>query len=102
LSENESRDLCLHKPPLHEMAILEGGDQDLLRLWNLVAELSEEINRNRTLAVSLYTQASNVKVCLANVVGSWLLLTRGVESGYPFSDGVCAASVSLVSSRDTP
>jgi len=44
------------------MTILDGGDdQELLRLWALIAELSEELNQNRTLAVSLYSQANNVK-----------------------------------------
>jgi hypothetical protein len=45
------------------MTILDGGDDELLRLWALIAELSEELNQNRALAVSLYSQASNVKVC---------------------------------------
>jgi hypothetical protein len=44
------------------MAILDGSDQELVRLLNVVAELSEELTQNRTLAVSLYTQATNAKV----------------------------------------
>ena len=46
------------------MTIVEGSgtDQELMRLWSLIAELSEELNQNRSLAVSLYSQATNVKV----------------------------------------
>ena len=38
------------------------GDQEILRLWGIIGELSEELSRNRALSVSLYGQVGNVKV----------------------------------------
>ncbi|KAL0960999.1 hypothetical protein HGRIS_005992 [Hohenbuehelia grisea] len=43
------------------MIISEHQDQDLMQLWALIGELSEQLNQNRSLAVSLYAQANNVK-----------------------------------------
>ncbi|KAH8824892.1 hypothetical protein DL96DRAFT_1500342 [Flagelloscypha sp. PMI_526] len=37
------------------------ADNELTRLWGLITELSEELNRNRHLAVSLYTDTGNIK-----------------------------------------
>ncbi|RDB17913.1 hypothetical protein Hypma_000929 [Hypsizygus marmoreus] len=42
------------------MAVLENNDQ-LGQLWTLIQELSEQLNQNRSLSVSLYTQAGNIK-----------------------------------------
>lgn len=36
-------------------------DNDLLKLWALVAELSEQLNNNRTMTAALQAQASQVK-----------------------------------------
>jgi hypothetical protein len=44
--------------------ILENGEYDLTKLFGLIAELGESLNENRNLSVALYTQATNVKVCL--------------------------------------
>jgi hypothetical protein len=44
------------------MTILEGAEQEMMRLWGLVAELSEQLSQNRSLSVSLYGQVGNVKV----------------------------------------
>lgn len=44
------------------MAVLENGDQDLMQLWGLITELSEQLNQNRSVSVSLYAQADNIKV----------------------------------------
>ncbi|KAF5360729.1 hypothetical protein D9756_004782 [Leucocoprinus leucothites] len=41
--------------------ILENGEYDLSKLFALIAELGESLNENRSLAVALYTQATNVK-----------------------------------------
>jgi len=47
------------------MALLsEEMDSDLLRLWGLVAELSEQLNANRAMTAALQSQASQAKVCL--------------------------------------
>lgn len=63
----------------YTMTILDGGDdQELLRLWALIAELSEELSQNRTLAVSLYSQANNVKVCFDHL--------HPLELGHPHSN----------------
>lgn len=43
------------------MAVLENGDQDLMQLWGLITELSEQLNQNRSVSVSLYAQADNIK-----------------------------------------
>lgn len=45
--------------------ILENGEYDLSKLFALIAELGESLNENRSLSVSLYAQATNVKVCVA-------------------------------------
>ncbi|SRR5258708_7762014 len=45
------------------MALLsEEMDSDLLRLWNLIHELSEQLNNNRAIATSLQLQAAQAKV----------------------------------------
>lgn len=37
------------------------ADNELGQLWTLIIELSDELNKNRHLAVSLYTETSNIK-----------------------------------------
>jgi hypothetical protein len=44
------------------MAVLDNNDQDLMQLWGLIQELSEQLNQNRSVSVSLYAQAGNIKV----------------------------------------
>ncbi|KII86887.1 hypothetical protein PLICRDRAFT_113936 [Plicaturopsis crispa FD-325 SS-3] len=45
------------------MAIVElSADQEMSRLWGIIAELGEQLSRNRALSVQLYTQAGQVKV----------------------------------------
>jgi hypothetical protein len=45
------------------MAILEpGGEHDLMQLWSLITELSEQLNQNRSMSVSLYGLAGKIKV----------------------------------------
>lgn len=45
------------------MALLsEEMDSDLLRLWSLINELSEQLNNNRVIAASLQQQAAQAKV----------------------------------------
>jgi len=48
--------------------ILENGEYDLSKLFALIAELGESLSENRSLAVASYTQATNVKVNMINVV----------------------------------
>ncbi|KAJ7600952.1 hypothetical protein C8J56DRAFT_911685, partial [Mycena floridula] len=44
------------------MTILENSsDHDLMSLWGIITELSEQLNQNRSLAVSLYAQAGGLK-----------------------------------------
>ncbi|KAF8916995.1 hypothetical protein CPB85DRAFT_232364 [Mucidula mucida] len=43
------------------MTILESNDQDLMQLWNLILELSEQLNQNRQLSVSLHSQVGSAK-----------------------------------------
>ena len=38
------------------------AEQDLLRLWSTIGELSEDLSRNRALSVALYNQVGNAKV----------------------------------------
>lgn len=47
---------------LMQKMILENGEYDLSKLFALIAELGESLNENRSLSVSLYAQANNVKV----------------------------------------
>ncbi|KAG6878916.1 hypothetical protein C0992_006662 [Termitomyces sp. T32_za158] len=42
------------------MAVLESNDQ-LGQLWSLIQELSEQLNRNRSVSVSLLAQAGSIK-----------------------------------------
>ena len=35
---------------------------ELNHLWQLITELSEQLNENRSLSVSLYTTAADIKV----------------------------------------
>lgn len=45
------------------MTILDGSaEQDLVRLWALIAELSEQLTQNRSVAVALYGQVGGIKV----------------------------------------
>lgn len=50
------------------MAVLDNNDQDLMQLWAMITELSEQLNQNRNLSVALYGQAGNIKVC-AKIIG---------------------------------
>jgi len=43
------------------MTILDNSEQDLLQLWSLIAELSDQLNQNRSLSVSLHAQAGSIK-----------------------------------------
>jgi hypothetical protein len=43
------------------MAVLESADQ-MGQLWALIQELSEQLNQNRSMSVSLLAQADKTKV----------------------------------------
>jgi len=59
--------------------ILENGEYDLSKLFALIAELGESLNENRSLAVSSYTQATNVKVDTMKVVAGKFVHPRSVR-----------------------
>jgi hypothetical protein len=45
------------------MTIIDNAtEQELVRLWGIIGELSEELSRNRALSVTLYDQVGNAKV----------------------------------------
>jgi len=47
------------------MTVLDNSaDQELLRLWSLIGDLSEELSRNRALSVTLYGQVGSAKVSI--------------------------------------
>lgn len=58
------------------MAVLDNNDQDLMQLWSLITELSEQLSQNRSVSVSLYAQAGNIKVNVHRLVSRWKLNTR--------------------------
>jgi hypothetical protein len=63
---SHARSLCVWQKPVNQtsMTILDNNaDQDIMRLWGIIGELSEELNRNRALSVTLYGQVGNLKVC---------------------------------------
>ena len=62
-----------------EQMILENGEYDLSKLFALIAELGESLNENRSLAVSSYTQATNVKVNTMKVVPGKFVHPRSVR-----------------------
>jgi hypothetical protein len=74
------------------MALLsEEMDNDLLRLWALVAELSDQLNNNRAMTAALQAQANQVKVwcnagCHALTCLTSLIITKGqaIHSGTGF------------------
>ena len=79
------------------MALLsEEMDSDLLRLWGLVAELSEQLNANRAMTAALQSQASQAKVCLLCLV----LRVQGAEcsaiqsgTSHPLRHWVCITTL---------
>ena len=47
------------------MAILEPtGENDLTQLWTLITELSDQLNQNRSMSVSLYGLTGKIKVSI--------------------------------------
>lgn len=85
------------------MAIVDSNEYDLVQLWGLITELSEQLSQNRSLSVSLYSLAGNVKVSrLAFFIKQlvffcfYILLTTffGWKDGcYTFADGICPPEV---------
>ncbi|KAF8895432.1 hypothetical protein BD779DRAFT_1499496, partial [Infundibulicybe gibba] len=43
------------------MVVLDNNDQDTTHLWNLITELSEQLNQNRSISVTLNVEATNIK-----------------------------------------
>ena len=47
------------------MAIMDANyDQEMLRLWTIISELSEQLNQHRATASALRNQAEGIKVSL--------------------------------------
>lgn len=47
------------------MAIMEGNyEQEMMRLWAVISEMSEALNQHRAVAASLHAQAGGIKVAL--------------------------------------
>ena len=45
------------------MAIMDpSGDPDVMRVWSMVSELSEQLSQNRSTAVNLHALTDGVKV----------------------------------------
>ena len=75
------------------MAVLDTTDQ-MAQLWGLIQELSEQLNQNRSIAVSLHTQMGNIKVKFLFDTQSCCLSSTYQGSSRAFSDGICSATVS--------
>ena len=68
------------------------AEQDLLRLWSTIGELSEDLSRNRALSVALYNQVGNAKVrqTLVQVGGSFARGDDGPRIKPPIlNQGLC-------------
>jgi hypothetical protein len=47
------------------MAVMETNyDQEMMQLWSVIADLSDQLNQHRSLAASLHAQAGGIKVSL--------------------------------------
>lgn len=46
------------------MAIMENYDQEMMRLWGIISDLSEQLNQHRATASALRNQAEGIKVSL--------------------------------------
>ncbi len=46
------------------MAVMDSSstDPEMLRIWNLLVEVAEQLNQNRAISISLHTVSGNVKV----------------------------------------
>jgi len=77
------------------MTVFEGAD-DLGQLWSLITELSEQLNQNRNISVSLYTQAGDIKVCMfvLFIIFFQDMTLLFLESSYTLSDRVCVEEAS--------
>ena len=52
------------------MAIMDpSGDPDVMRVWSMVSELSEQLSQNRSTAVNLHALTDGVKVSCSEVEG---------------------------------
>jgi len=59
-------------------------ETELIRVWQLVLELSEQLARNQELATSLKNQALVLKVR----AGSWSVIKKNFERSFFFSSHV--------------
>lgn len=49
---------------IHGMVVMDvgNGDQDVMRIWSLLTEVSEQLTQNRSLSVSLHSLTGGIKV----------------------------------------
>jgi hypothetical protein len=71
---------------------------ELLRVWQLIHELSDQLAHNQKIANTLQSQAGALKVCIFGAPEAQVLLSlRGlqsyVESSHTCRRRVCAAAV---------
>lgn len=58
-----------------DMVIMDGGaEQDIIKLWSLVVELSEQLTKTRTLAGSLHSQSIQLKVSVSLCWTAWTII----------------------------
>ena len=75
------------------MAVFDASEQ-IGQLWALIQELSEQLNQNRSVSVSLHAQAGNIKVSLIHPpCQSWPRSRPIKEPGGALSDGLCSSEV---------
>jgi len=78
---------------LHDMTILEGyNENDLIRLFNTVQELSEQLKQSRTTLISLHASAETAKVCL-HIVQLETSTESFTGSSDTCTDGFCPPQV---------
>jgi hypothetical protein len=93
------------------MAIMDSnGDSDILRVWEVLSEVSEQLAQNRNTSIGLHSLVGGVKVSSlatsARVVLARqrivfcakrrrLMVRRDVDSGCAFADGFCVEKVRL-------
>lgn len=69
-------------------------DSDLIRLWGLVAELSDQLNSNRSITAALQTQADILKVFLPPSYARYVrLIDSTVGPSDSFGNGICPKAI---------
>ena len=84
------------------MAIMDANyDQEMMRLWGIISDLSDQLNEHRATASMLRNQAEGIKVGLQSAMdaihsrGSHTRCSSVLEPGHPHSDRLCVAQVCI-------